>query len=376
MADELSFSSQEFFNSFIDDLRKSYDELEKMEKGSGQVDPTALLQLISSFLEILKQIVTIEGHQLKYNADDLVVSNKSQAFLELMTFGAQLVYRIRTLLLKEDIDYYIGGQDPSGNQLYQKHVSQSNILPALKANLSAGAVLLDAEIEKIENLDKVVQHINFLWQQIQYLSDVSSFDNKSAAKDITLYSYTFVNKSGKNINVYRHYYQKPSDDTKVFIRYQNQRTKKNKLSYYDLNGTMSFFNQGWLYEWFSEYLNQEHGYTTLFQSLIEDKSLSVMMKKTDTVAGYKGGDFTIGKQQIQAKFGNLRVISFKSVVTVLTSLQDGLKAYLEAVSEEEKNKAISQVAQVFAADNVEQLNKSGTQVILDNVRNTLKIDFR
>lgn len=375
MPDELSFSSQEFMNSFIDDLKKSYDELEKMEKDSGQVDAIVLLQLINSFLEVLKQIVTIEGRQLKYNTDDLVVSDKNQAFLQLMTFGAQLVYRIRTLLLKEDIDYYIGGQDPSGKQLYQKHIPQSTILPALKANLSSGAVLLDAEIEKIENLDKVASHINFLWQQIQYLSDVSSFDNKSSAKDITLYSYTFVNKSGKNINVYRHYYQKPSDDTRVFIRYQNQKTKKNKLSYYDINGRMSFFNQGWLYEWFSEYLNQEHGYTTLFSSLIEDKSLSVMMKQTDTVAGYKGGDFTIGKQQIQAKFGNLRVISFKSIVTVLTSLQDGLQAYVIAVSEENKDKAIAQIAQIFAADNIEQLNKASTQVILNNVRDTLKIDF-
>ena len=375
MPDELSFSSQEFMDSFIDDLKKSYDELEKMEKDSGQVDAIVLLQLINSFLEILKQIVTIEGRQLKYNTDDLVVSDKNQAFLQLMTFGAQLVYRIRTLLLKEDIDYYIGGQDPSGKQLYQKHIPQSTILPMLKANLSSGAVLLDAEIEKIENLDKVASHINFLWQQIQYLSDVSSFDNKSSAKDITLYSYTFVNKSGKNINVYRHYYQKPSDDTRVFIRYQNQKTKKNKLSYYDINGRMSFFNQGWLYEWFSEYLNQEHGYTTLFSSLVEDKSLSVMMKQTDTVAGYKGGDFTIGKQQIQAKFGNLRVISFKSIVTVLTSLQDSLQAYVTAVSEENKDKAIAQIAQIFAADNIEQLNKAGTQVILNNVRDTLKIDF-
>ena len=376
MPDELSFSSQEFIDSFIDDLKKSYDELEKMEKDSGQVDATVLLQLINSFLEVLKQIVTIEGRQLKYNTDDLVVSDKNQAFLQLMTFGAQLVYRIRTLLLKEDIDYYIGGQDPSGKQLYQKYMPQSAILPALKANLSSGAVLLDAEIEKIENLDKVASHINFLWQQIQYLSDVSSFDNKSATKDITLYSYTFVNKSGKNINVYRHYYQKPSDDTRVFIRYQNQRTKKNKLSYYDINGRMSFFNQGWLYEWFSEYLNQEHGYTTLFSSLVEDKSLSVMMKKTDTVAGYKGGDFAIGKQQVQAKFGNLRVISFKSIVTVLTSLQDGLQAYVAAMSEENKDKAIAQIAQIFAADNIEQINKAGTQVILDNVRDTLKIDLR
>lgn len=375
MADQLSFSSQEFMNSFIDDLKKSYNELEQIEKNSGQVDATALLQLINSFLEMLKQIVIIEGHQLKYNKEDLVVSNKSQAFLQLMTFGAQLVYRIRTLLLKEDIDYYIGGQDPSGNQLYQKHVPQSTILSALNANLSAGAVLLDAEIEKIENLNKVAQHINFLWQQVQYLSDVSIFDNKSAAKDILLYSYSFVDKSGKNRNVYRHYYQKPSDDTRVFIRYQNQRTKKDKLSYYDIDGKMSFFNQGWLYEWFSEYLNQEHGYTNLFSSLIEDKSLSVMMKKTDTVAGYKGGDFTIGKQQIQAKFGNLRVISFKSIITVLTSLQDNLKAYIMATSEEEKDKAISQVAQIFAADNIEQLNKAGTKVILDNVRNALKLDF-
>ena len=287
-----------------------------------------------------------------------------------MTFGGQLVYQIRSLLLKENIDYFLGGQSSDGSQLYTKVIPQSVILNNLIANLETGAVLLNSELEQFTNQDKVAKHINFLWQQVQYLSDIS-YSNLEAQQDKKILAYTFVNKSGKTIRVYRHFYQKPSSDENVFMRYANQRTKKRKYGYYMIDNKMSFFNNGWLYEWFEEYINQQ-GFSKLCSSLIDHQSLSVMMKKTDTVAGYKGGDFTIGKQQIQAKFKNLRVISFKSIIGVLTRLQENLSLYITETSQEKKDKTIEKLAQIFVADNIEKINKSTTNTALNVVKEVFK----
>ena len=362
---EQDFTIPEVVDSFINDLKQKYMEMDKEN-----INISSLLILIQDLLKALEQIVIIEGNSLKYTKEDLIVNNTENAFLQLMTFSGQLVYQIRSLLLKEDIDYFLGGQSSDGSQLYTKILPQSAILNNIKADLNSGAVLLKAELEKFTNQDKVAKHINFLWQQIQSLSDIS-YSNKEALSEKTIFAYTFTNKSGKTINAYRHYYQKPTNDKNVFMRYKNQRTKKEKYSYYNKDGKMFFFNNGWLYEWFQDYLAQ-HGFSKLASSLIDNQSLSVMMKKTDRVEGYKGGDFMIGKQQIQAKFKNLRIISFKSVITVLTNLKEGLILYQEALSPEKKEQAIEKIAQIFVADNIEKINKSTTETALNVIKETFK----
>ena len=305
------------------------------------------------------------------------MNDKSQEFLELMTFGGQLVYKIRTLLLKEEIDYLLGGYDAENNLLKEKRISQSVALNNMKASISANAVLLENELEKVKNLDKVANHVTKLWHQIKELSDYESFDYTKAFTEKV--PYTFVTKNGEQMIGERKFYQKPENDQQIYMRWQDGRKKAKRYGYYKKNNNYSFFNDGWLYEWFSSYVNKyKQGYNKLARSLNKG-SLSVMMQKMDSTAGYKGGDITISegliRHQIQVKFGNLRVISFKSIVKVLTTVKNSFEILYgeKQYSKKIKKEAIQELAQLFASDNNKKINQSAENVAIKKIKEIIKI---
>lgn len=370
---ETDWTNQEIEESIsIEKLKKDFEEL----KGKSTVDSKKLLIILQKFLNILKKIAIIENYSLQSNLNgDLIVSNKT-LFLELMTFGGQLVYEIRSLLLQEDIDYLLGGWDSEHQTLKQSKKSQSEILANMTASLSNGAIMLNKELENTDRLDKVAKHINDLWVQMKKLSDYESFDYTTVIP-INV-PYTYYNKyTEKNEISTRKFYPKPEADTQVYMRWQDGRTKAKRYGYYKMGNYYSFFNDGWLYEWFSTYIHQ-NSYNKLRKALFEHHSLSVMMQKQDNVAGYKGGDFVtnkqgLTKQQFQAKFQNLKIISFDSIVKVLTKLQENLELYNSA-EKEKQNEAIVQLVNLFVNQNNKQINDSAAKTAFKKMNKILKIE--
>ena len=70
----------------------------------------------------------------------------------------------------------------------------------------------------------------------------------------------------------KYFYQKPTPDTNVYLRYIGGK-KRQKLSYYLKSNDLNFFNAGWLYEWFMEYVTTEEHIKTLKNSLKKFKKL-------------------------------------------------------------------------------------------------------
>ena len=363
--DEQIFSPSDLENELLPSIKQSFNELESQYKSSQHINCQELLAILKLFIDTLERIKVIEQGKLKYNSDDLIIEGTDSAFLQFMIFGAELVYKIRSMLLQEDIDYYLGGYTDDG-ALAEKKVEQSEILKNLTANLKEGEILLKSEMEKFEDSNKIAAHLNNLWIQVQTLADYSNVSSKTSPPPEEIPA-TRNTQNGNKETYFKLYYQKTSYDTNVYIRYRGGQENTEKDGYYKLqSGKYSFFNQGWLYEWFREYVSQQGGYTRLKNSL-EQNSLSVMMKKIDNAPGYTGGDFVVGKKQIQAKFGNLKIISFNSIAKVLITLKENLEIY-NSVEKSCKEESVNKIVRLFTQSNTEKINRSYTRRV-DSVLN-------
>ena len=343
--------------TFVEVLEENFDTIAKGEINEEKqtlIDLQSLLALINHFIKVFEICIRNEQGIINYK-DYFITDEKEESFKILMTFGGQLVYKIRTLLLKEEIDYILGGYDSKNNQLKQAIITQPEILNNLKASLTDESVQLQSSLENINNLTEVSKHINELWNQIKELSDYEQEND-----------FNYDNPIPKEEH---NYYQKIHPDKKIFMRYATENDKKIRYGYYSIDNKYSFFNDGWLFEWFNAYIRQGH-IEKLKKSLFEEKSLGDMMQKIDNVRGYRGGDFKdIEGRQFQVKFKNLKVISFKSIITVLNSIKKTLQSYynLKRKTEKSKSKVIKDLVTLFTTQNRAQIDKATIQTIQDVV---------
>lgn len=309
------------------------------------------------FEMILKQmqvkIITNQKFKNVYNFDLTgLTDTNSPDYQMVMILGAQIVFEARSLITGETIDLLLGGIGANGNKLLEKKISQQDVLSNLTASLNEGAITLNSEISKLNETDNRVDIIlNTLWQQIQVLSDYSQITSKNnTGIESGIKPYTYKTKDGQMHIRYRKYYKNVTRDFDVYAGYRGKR--RVKYGYYKMkDGIFSFINTGWLYEWFRGYTLQSAEHVTKLLNTINDNSnatpLKEIVKGTDTLPGYKGGDIQVGQKQFQAKFTNLKIISFTSIATVIKNLQNILNLYIIATDPEQQRKQIQELLNLF-----------------------------
>lgn len=251
--------------------------------------------------------------------------------------GAQIVFQLRSYLLQEEIYFSIGATSPDGQQLSSKMMAQDEIFKYLQANLRSRSIELNSAIESFDSNN--VSDLSYLWSKVV---NAATFDWDEGYSEKKMYT---TSRRAK-----RYVYRKPNPDLNVWVRYYTRQKKRYLTHYYDKgNFDLVAYNHGWLYEWFQEYMQDRQNALALQAAFatsatpLEDLMSGV---SRENIAGFKGGDYidALGRQ-VQAKLGNKRIISFKSIETVINNILSIIQFYETNVKSASN---AQQMAQKFA----------------------------
>lgn len=238
---------------------------------------------------------------------------RKNTFKQISLIGALLVFRIRQFLLQESIIFSLGATDDKG-RLFERQVTQDELFERigqqrlkLRSSLSSHAIMLSKSLERYNSEDfKQVGELN-LWPNILELAFGGPREKSN----------------GNDIPGDPTFYQKDNADKNVYVRYSQG--KRQILQHYYDRDKLIYFNRGWLYEWYMEYLSKNPDNEIELSKHILKHSLAPLFEghRVDAVEGYKGGDYiSASGQQMQAKYFNQQIITFTSIITVLKEMQN------------------------------------------------------
>lgn len=314
----------------IDDLKDCLDEasITLLQNAGYQTMP--VLEQIKKLCVIFQQKIsdtTIDNSQIK------------NTYL----LGMKIVYYLRAFLLQEQIIFSIGAESPTG-ELSVKEINQQEIFNSINVNLETCQLELNSAIERFDP-DNVNQSISDLWKKVVL---AAKFDWSEGYDTKKIYI-----TSGKKR---RYVYSKPNPDTNVWVRYYMKQKQRYLTRYYnkslnDSSLNLIGYNQGWLYEWFQEYIQDKESQLQL-QAAFDANSNSPLSGMflgavRENIEGYKGGDYIDAQgQQVQAKFKNKRIATFNTIKTVIANIIEIINDYEKTLSGED-TAVIQKMAQRF-----------------------------
>lgn len=259
---------------------------------------------------------------------------------QLMVYGAQLIYSLRTFLQDEEITFHMASKAKDGRYEASAFVPQKQVLSSLTA-LPNKAIGVSAAIQR-ELIEKNRTNELFnikrknMWQRVEYLSEARYLSGKNVNK-------IDMRKSGAK---YAHWaYQSQKKDNMVYLKFAGNQIVK----YYNLDGghtasSLMDFNNGWLWEWYNKILygGSEEEYASVTNSLNAGSLRPIMLGK-DWTPGTKEGDFQdLQNRQIQSKYANSKIISFNNIRHVLYDLEKALVQYIN-----EKQNASNKLVEIL-----------------------------
>ena len=248
--------------------------------------------------------------------------DQSTAILKLATI---FIFELRSFLLNDEIVFQLGGtytDEDNNTVLAEKLLGQREMLKGLRASLSGEAMVLQGELERFSASDKINNSmLNKMWKQVLQATDVSEYQGSGKVAG--------ANKKRILDNKKVFFYQNSNVDLNVWFRFAG---KYHQLLTYYARGQndVSFFNKGWLYEWFKAYTVDPENVYVLQNAFATSKTpLDQMIGQMDNVPGYKGGDYSLGhgKGSAQAKYGNDKIISFTNVLQVIYKINSILQEW-------------------------------------------------
>lgn len=319
MADTLQFTKEDFIALGIDKDLVDYIYQEVPNQSSIIEKIISIGQQLETLIRKYVEVRSVKTN--KYGSfGDIKIGNSDAYVKQIMQMGAIYIFEVRHFLLNDEIEFSIGGlytdKESGQTSLAEKRLSQREMLQSIRASLSSKAVVLQGSLENFTSYEVEKNNILIqLWNQVLEATDVSDF---TYTKGIT----TKCLLPGKRTR----FYQNPNADQQVWLRFVGKSHRI--MTYYLKNGQANFFNKGWLYEWFRSYTITEEHINNLQNSLARG-SVEPMMEKMDSVAGYKGGDYSLGdnKGSVQAKYGNDQIISFTSILRVIFEINEILLLY-------------------------------------------------
>lgn len=267
-----------------------------------------LEQLISYYVKTNQK--TGGYSKVKYSTE-----NNRERVQNIMFIGTQFIFELRSFLLDDEIQFWLGGEyvDDNGvSQLAEKRLKQDQMLKDIRASLSSKAMLLKGELDNFKANEVLLQQhsvdLNAIWQDLLEASDTMDF------------SYTKGRQPDLIMNN-RSYYQNPNRDTNMYVKYST--AKHIASQYYLLDGALEYFNTGWLWEWVRGLSLIEERITQIEQQIFDNPHpIALVFQGRDSIAGIKGGDFVIGpgRGSAQAKYGNHQIITFTSIISIIKQI--------------------------------------------------------
>lgn len=303
----------------------------------------------STFIQHLKQLCQLYLKYLKLEDEN----SQKMAY----ALGANIIFNLRKFVAKKDIILQIGGTDSKGNNLRTMEKPITDVLKNVSNyNINNGELALSAIIEKYENLNKKInKQQSAVWKKILDASELSGGykEEFDASKNLPSGQGAVNSRNSEHQT-----YQRHKIDTYIYYTYTNKTI--NQYYKIDKNHDYTFFNTGWLFQWFMQKWNN----ATLDEKELmineKDHPLRFIIDKVDNVPGYKGGDYAVGKREFQAKYGNSRLITIKSIEKVMGSIIAFLDEY-------DKNKKGAKTK--LAQELVELFHEKG-DIVIDQVNNT------
>lgn len=309
--------------------------------------------IIEERYNLLPPLQQIKTMCLLFQKFSLTNSNSQEMRKEAYSLGAKIVFSLRSFLLQDEILFTIGAISPDGQRLSTTTYTQDQVLNNLHINLKNAQVELQSSLELFNssNLDTY----SSLWPQIL---NAASFEWDEGYDQQKIYI-TSRNKRRK-------VYSKPGIDTNVWVRYYQRGRQRNLAYYYDKgNFNLVSYNNGWLYEWFQGYIQDPANAEQLaaaFKSGSNTPLLGMMSNaKRDNIAGYKGGDYQLANGQFaQAKYGNKRIITFKSIHKVIDKILICIQQY-EKGGQHSKEQLAKDFSNIFT--HKETINNSYMNIV-------------
>lgn len=294
-----------------------------IQQDSQQVTTMAqtILSLCNVFVSQLDQAIIQETKYGTFSAKTVKKKSSKYTWVQLMTYGAQIIYLIRYMLTNEEIQFLFGATAKGTGETKTTMVSQSEIMPLLtKVGKNSIGIKISELENKLKSLDNLMSSVNMQrrnqWAQIQSLTNIDGYNKQPE----------------KNLNAHR-IYQKIHEDQLIYVKFSEK--SRRKSLYYDINNTGNpedfvFFNMGWLWEWYNAILLGDND--SLYQAIsqqIDNKSIKGLISTSDKIPGTKQGDFMDAQQrQVQAKFNNEKIISYNNIKVIMIQLQEALNNYL------------------------------------------------
>ena len=317
-----------------------------------------ILSLCNTYERMLNSVANVSMNKANsYNVN--VKAGKSDKYRQVQVFGANIAFKLRRFLLDEEIFFLLGGHDPKRG-FTERKIDQDTMLKNLRGSISKKAVVLTNGINRAANMQLMDAHIGDLWQQIL---SWAIFKNRKKEPGGEVAS--------SDSDGTRPIYQHLSKDSMAYIGFAGAKAKP--LYYYNMGGSFLSYNQGWLYEWYNR---------KLLQDQMELSELAETMKKAkyplrhifygmDNIPGIKGGDIynVAERQQMQAKYGNAKIMSFNNIIATIKEVTTLLNEYKAMVSNEsgQAQQLALKIAQVFST-NETIINKDYDSIVDDIIK--------
>ena len=326
-----------------------------------------LIVLINNLEALISQVMYTSPNRKTYSYSYSKIRKNN--FKQIIMVGGMVVFKMRQFLLQESIVFSLGATDEQGT-LYQRQLTQDELFQqignssrmAMRSSLSSHALMLSRSLETFnaatESNFSQVGSLN-LWPKILKLA----FDGPA-----------LKNQGDDETDSRPEYYQKDSLDKNVYIRYAEGK-RQLRLHYYGKK-EKQFFNKGWLYEWYMEYISQSEEHERMLLQSIQKGSLYPLFenKGMESIEGYRGGDYATAQgQQIQAKYQNQQIITFTSILSVIQQI----KIMLELWTGQQDVSALSQAfVNLFTSDDasLNKLNKDYNNIVEQQLLKLLTIN--
>lgn len=300
----------------------------------------------------------------------LSINEEEKAYL----YGANLLFSIRSFILKEEIVYSLGVESDRGD-LKERILTQSEMLKQLKVKFATESLHLSSSLETFKKGDKSIKNVeatlNSIWKKVK------SFTHGWGEK-------TNEHVKGKRENTYWYRQRDPDKNVYFYFSQNPEEEPENKRVFYYRKE--KHYNMGWLYEWTREgyeeakindkqtfLLNSLQGDYGLESIIDGNKEYGISSKKMDNKQGLRGGDylrFYRGKMQnVQAKFGNTKIISFNNIKTSLKNLKQAIEVFRNTTDYSKDKRLVKDIEHIFTEKTKQTINQVGE----DRVEELFKI---
>ena len=336
------------------------NELKEIISQSGTITKAEqllmLCQVFTNKIEITKSEIEYFGNS--FYRSKMIGKGKRIKKVELMTYGAQLIYLIRQFITDEEIIFHIGVRT-NGEYSGDAFVPQSEVMKNL-SGVSRKAIGLSREIEKLlislSNEKSDEQFVN-KWSLIEKLANVTNEPyNNNNKKRIGW-------KSKTNQAMYA--YQKQKADFKIYIKFGGKDGKR-RSKYYDLHGDLVGFNNGWLWEWYDSIYNGGNSeQINIIHKSLDRGDLEPLFQEFDNTSGVKQGDYMdIKGRQIQNKYDNSKIISYNNILGIMYELTAALSLFVANNTNEQSSQNLLHILKTtFIPESSQQVARISENIL-------------